>query len=201
MKTLEMGQQLPSSGNMYLRVKEKGDQITFRIAQNPVYTGKHFLPLADGKWDVFSCPRINEGTECETCEMYFKAKAEAKKLKDAGDKKATDADNEARKYSCAISFYFPVLNRDTEEMGILQVTQGVRNQINAKHEAGVKVFERDWTLMNTGKVGKERYFVDTIDSSEVKPLTEKEDIELTKALAFDLSTLNDGSSTADEIEE
>lgn len=202
MNTLDFGTNMPNSGNLYLRAKQKGDKLTFRIAQNPVYTGKHFTKLEDGKWDVISCPRINEGSECEFCELFFKFKAEAKKLKGVDDKKAKENEEQARNYSVAVSFYFPVLNRDTEEFGILQTTMGVRNKLNAQHEAGVKVLEKDWILLNTGSANPgERYMITPVDSADSKPLSDKEKAEFIKALAFDLGSLNEGGSTSDEIEE
>lgn len=201
MQTLNFGEQLPSSGNMYLRVKQKGDKITFRLAQNPAYVGKHFMTKPDGSWDVQGCPRINSQEECENCEAYFSGMAESKKLKETDAEAAKQIERDARKYSCAITFYFPVLNRDTEAFGVLQTTQGVRNKLNAQHEAGVDVFKKDWILMNTGSTNpNELYSLIPVDSADSKPLSEKETAEFEKAKEFDIMQINDGASQSDEIE-
>lgn len=205
MQSLSFGEQMPSTGGgNYLRVKGKGDQIKFRIGQPPVYTGKHFATVTgeDGRstWDVTSCPRINNNEECPTCEKFFALKAEAKKAKDAGDAKASDKlNNDARSYQVAVQFYFPVLNRDTQEFGILQTTQGVRNKINEHHESGVNVLEKDWVLRNTGSASpKDLYSIVAMDSKDTAPLTPKEDEEYLKAVAFDLNSINEGGNTSDE---
>lgn len=201
MKSINFGEQLPSSGNIFLKVKQKGDQIRFRIAQNPVYSGKHFLLKENGGWDIQSCPRVNDGEECDKCELYFKGMAEAKKLRDTDPEESKKIEKEARVYSCAITFYFPVLNRDTESFGILQTTQGVRNKINLQHEAGVDVFKKEWILRNTGSTNpNEIYSLVPVDSADVKQFSEKEALEFEKAKNFDLMQINDGSSQTDEIE-
>ncbi len=198
--TLAFGQNMKSSGNFYVRVKEKGDQIIFRIAQAPAYSGKHFQQKEQG-WDVTDCPRINNETECETCETYFQLMGEAKKIKDVDKTKYEKTVGEARRFNVAVAFYFPVLNRDTEEFAILQTTQGVRNKINEFHENGTKVFERDWILRNTGAVGKDRYSVAPVDSADSDPLTDKEKVELKKAQDFDIQSINEGGVNQDELEE
>lgn len=203
---LPFGEQMKStSGGNFLRVKQKGDTIKFRIAQAPVYSGKHFSPLVDKetgdkKWDVFPCPRINNGEECETCEQFFKLKAQAKKAKETDDLKLEkDLNTQARNYSVAIQFFFPVLDRGTQEFGILQTTKGVRDRINEAHESGVNVLDKDWVLRNTGSDSpKDLYSIVAMDSKDTPPLTPKEDEEYLKAIAFDLNTINDGGNTQDE---
>lgn len=204
MQTLSFDQDIPSRGNTYLRVKQKGDKIQFRLAKDPAFVGKHFIEKEAG-WDVLPCPRINSQDECEMCDMFFAAKAELKKLEELKD--PADADkikglkNEARKYGCSIAFYFPILNRDTGKMGILQTTGGVRNKIKAQHEAGVNVFEREWILRNTGSANPgEIYSLIPVDSADVHDFTEEEVVEYQKAKDFDMMKINDGSSQSDEIE-
>lgn len=204
MRPLGFGEELPSLGNMYLRVKQKGDQIQFRIAQSPVYSGKHFLSsFKDGKqnWDIQSCPRINEDGECALCSLFFQAKAEAKKIKDIDKEKAAQYEKEARAYACAITFYFPVLNRDTGKMGVLQTTAGVRKKLNDQHAAGIDVMAKDWILRNTGsEVPAEIYSLIPVDSADTKEFTEEEEAEFLKAQNYDLQQINDGATQTDEID-
>jgi hypothetical protein len=198
-QSLDFGQEIPKKGGRFFRVKEKGDSITFRIAKSPVFIGKHFIQNDTG-WDVIECQRISGGGECEWCELFFAAKAEEKEAKASGDvEREKGAKSEARKYSPATIFYFSVLNRDTEEMVILQTTSGVRNEINKQYENGVKLFERDLILRNTGSESpKDRYSLSVVDSSESKPLSEKETESLQKAKDFNLTTLESGNSVQDE---
>lgn len=200
-RLLEFGKELPKRGGTFLRVKQKGDSITFRLGQNPVYTGKHFATDEAGKWVVTECPRINLDEKCDTCEKYFEIMKDVKVAKEAGDKTKEEAlRKEARPLNVSIMFYFPILNRDTEEFGILQTTFGVRNEINKKYEDGVKIFDRDMILRNTGSESpRDRYSLTVVDSSDSKELTEKEKEALTKARDFDTSTINDGQSNSDEV--
>lgn len=184
---------------MYLRLKNKGDRTQFKIAQSPVYSGKHFMQ--DGaNWDVVECSRINSQEECITCENYFALMAESKKLKESDKKESERIANEARKSKVTVIFYFPILNRDTGEFAILQTTEGVRNRLNAKHEAGIDVMEKEWLLVNTGsEVPTERYSLDPVDSAEVKPLTPEEEAEFKKAQEYDITSINEGGNVSDEI--
>lgn len=197
---LPFGKEMPKRGGSFLRMKNKGDKIIFRIAQNPVFEGKHFMQT-DEKWDVHPCSRINENQECDLCELFFAAKQEAKDASLVKDKEKAEAcEKEARKYRVAVIFYFSILNRDTEEAVILQTTEGVRNQINAQFEAGVKVFDRDLVLKNTGSESpKDRYVIAVVDSSESKKLTTKEKKALKEAKEHDMNTINDGKSNRDEM--
>lgn len=197
---LGFGEERPQSKGKYFRVKEKGDTITFRIAQEPVYTGQHFFRNGDG-WDVPECPRINGGGDCEHCEKFFEAKALEKKAKEAKDSEAEkEASSIARHFSPSVTYYFPVLNRLTEEFVVLQTTEGVRNKINELFLAGTKVMERDLTLTNTGKEKKDKYAVAVVDSSDSKEFTDKEKEEFEKAKEYDTSSINTGKGAQDESE-
>lgn len=212
MNTLEFGQKRPNSGgSKFLRVKNQGDTIKFRIANNPVYTGKHFLKNDDGSFaSPIDCPRINSGEKCELCEKFFSIKADQKKAKEIGDAANEKLfGNEARKYSVAVMYYFPVLLRKTtmadwqDKVGkfvILQTTEGIRNRINEQYEAEVKIFQRDFVLKNTGSdIPKDYYAFSVVDSADTEELTPSEKEELKKAQEFDMSTINDGGNNADEV--
>lgn len=199
MQSISFGENIPSRGTTYLRVKQKGDQIRFRIVKDPSYEGKHFTQTETG-WNVTLCPRINNQEDCDLCELFFQKKAEAKKLKEVDSVKAKELEREARKYACSTIYYFPVLNRDTGLFGILQTTAGVRAKLNTQYEAGVAVFERDWILRNTGSTNpNEVYSLIPVDSADTKEFTPQEVVEYEKGLKFDFSSISD-NSTQDELE-
>lgn len=203
MKINPIGTPLPSSGGQFLRMKKAGDKVQFRIAQEPVFEGKHFTPIEGGKWKVTSCARINDGDQCELCEIFFAGMAEAKKYEEAENKeKATACKNSIPK-GCKPSYiyYFPILNRDTGKMAILQTTIGVKNRLDAEATNGVKVFDRDWVLSNTGKSKKDLYALSVVDSSETKEIEGEELAEFTKALNYDMMSIGSGSTVNDNIAE
>lgn len=195
-QSLKFGDKLPGSGNMFLRIKEKGDQVQFRIAQEPVYTGKHFIQDETG-WSVPECPRIANGEECDYCEKYFTLMGEIKKMK-AADKSLTDESPEikklktnARSFQTAIEFYFPILDRGDGKMKILQTTNGVRNKFNSQFEAGIDVLSTEWILRNTGSASPaERYMLAPVDSAKVQKFSPEEEEEFEKARTYDLSVIS-----------
>jgi hypothetical protein len=197
MRLQNWGEQLPNMGNFFASVKKKGDSITFRIAQPPVYTGKHFTQTDEG-WVVTECPRINnpENSEvCELCEQYFEIMKEAKVLKEKDSKKYEDLRKKARPYNVAIQYYFPILNRDTKQFQILRTTLGVRNKLDEQYQSGVSVMESDWILRNTGSDSpRDLYSIIRKDSSEVEPFDEKEIEEFQKAVYYDMLKISDNVS-------
>lgn len=197
MQRTEFGQDIPKSGGNFIRVKNTNDKVTFRLAQPPVHTGKHFLTDPEGKWNVIGCPRINEGETCEYCEDFFNLMKLAKEADAKGDKAAAEQlkkDARADGKQVAIQFFYPVLNRDTHTFGILQTTYGIKQDIDAKFNNGVKVTERDMVLTNTGKPGAARYALDVVDSADSAPLTPEEEAEYKKAQEYDMMKLSNGES-------
>lgn len=210
-QSLSFGQQLPGKTSNFLRLKGKGEKVQFKIAQEPVFDGKHFMQMSDPdtgevRWEVTECPRIASGDECNYCEQYFELMAMIKKFKAA---EKVDDDNaevkrmkqDARKYAVSIQFYFPILNRNDGKFAILQVTNGVRNKFNAQFENGVDVMNKEWILSNTGSASpQDRYALSLVDSADVKPLTPEEEEEFAKAKAYDLSQISQsgGSDDTDE---
>lgn len=210
-QSLSFGQHLPGKTSNFLRLKVKGEKVQFKIAQEPVYDGKHFMQLSDPetgevKWDVTECPRIASGEQCEKCEQYFELMSMIKKFKAA---ESVDDDHpevkrmkqDARKYAVSIQFYFPILNRNDGKFAILQVTNGVRNKFNAQFGNGIDVMNKEWILSNTGSSSPvERYSLSLVDSADVKPLTPEEEEEFAKAKAYDLSQIS-RSGGSDDLDE
>lgn len=206
-QSLAFGQKLPGTANQFLRLKEKGDQVQFRIAleegQDPVYTGKHFQTKEDGSWNVTDCVRIQDGGECELCEKFFEIKNLIKEFKaaenvDDKNPEVKRMENEARNYSVAIQFFFPILDRGDGKFKILQTTNGVRNQFNEKFESGIKIFEKEWILRNTGEPAGKKYSLAMVDSADVKKLSAEEEEEFKKAKAYDLSQISNSNGGDEE---
>lgn len=193
MPTANFGESVDFSASRFTKLKSKGDKIQFRILDAPFYDGKHFLKDGD-EWDVQPCPRINEGAECEYCEKFFKAHREAKKdgLSQDDTRKLTDP------WKPSISFYFPVLNRDTEKFEVFQTTKSVRDAIETEREMGTNVLTTDFVVLRTEKPGSGYYKVSTVDSSKTKDLSPKEVEEAEKGLEIGLEDYVHGKSVEED---
>ena len=200
-QSLSFGQSLPGSGSNFLRLKIKGEKVQFRIAQEPVYDGKHFIQLTDpdtkeAKWQVTECSRIASGEECAYCEQYFELMAHIKKFKlaegvDDEHPEVKRMKTEAGKNSVNIQWYFPILNRADGKFAILQTTNGVRNKFNAQFANGIDVMSKEWVLSNTGSPSPaERYSISLVDSADVKKFSPEEELEWEKARSYDLSQIS-----------
>jgi len=161
-------------GNRFFKLKSKGEKIHFRILAAPYIEGKHFIPGDGGKKEVVPCPRINESSECDNCSEYFKTIARVKKENGGKVPKEVADDLGNRGLRAAISVYYPIINRETEEFQIFDTRISVRNKIEQKVEIGVKVLESDFIVMRTEEPGANYYTLDKVDSSETRPLSGKE---------------------------
>lgn len=209
-QTADFNTRVQSSSNNFLRMKNTNDQVQFRIAQLPVYLGKHFLQLTDEqtgmvKWEVPECPRIASGDECQYCISFFKIKSKQKKLLAGRKKEALEGqekkdfdnlDKEARGFAPTIEHYFSILDRGDGKAKVLQTTDGVKNKFIAEAEAGTDIMDTEWILRNTGGVGVNKYLLKAVDSKNVKPFTPEEEEEWAKAGGYDLSSI--GQTGEDE---
>lgn len=156
------------SKSLFVSLKKKDESIRFRILAAPYYDGTHFLKNGDG-WDRIPCTRVNEGNPCGYCEQFFDI---LNAVKDKDDKKAMD---EARKaadpYGARVNFYYPIINRETQEFQIFKTKKSVRDAIEYKAKAGTKVLERDFVVTRTEMPGAGYYQTDVVDSADTKPLT------------------------------
>lgn len=175
MPYLKFGENLPSEGSKFTRLKNSGDKLKFRIIGDVFAEGNHFFN-EDGKWNIVPCARINDRDNCEHCKTFFKAmksipktedKEEYKKLADAMKKTVPGCEP-------SISYNFPIINRDTHEFTIFQATTGIRNKVEAEFALGTKILSVDFIAMNTGKKGKDRYALSRVDSKDTPDLTENE---------------------------
>lgn len=178
----DFGEDVNFSTSRFTKLKSKGDKVKFRVIGAPFYDGKHFLKDEAGDWDIRPCVRINEGSECEFCEKFFKAHAKVKKQNIEGKeaRKLTDP------WSASVSFYFPIINRDTGKFEVFQTTKGVRDGIEAEIELGTKVLDRDLVVLRTEVPGS-YYKLSVVDSADTKKLTKEEKAEAKKAKDTNLS--------------
>lgn len=176
MRTVNWGEKLPSQASGRVRLKSAGDKIIFRLLGKPVLEGSHFFSK-DGKWDIKPCLRINKDQHCEYCEKFFAAVKEMPHIDDQQKYKKEIEELKKRMpgFEASISYNFPVINRETQEMVIFQTTPGLRNKIDS--EAAIleeKIFNYDFVAKNTGKALKEKYALSRVDSADTTELTEKE---------------------------
>lgn len=186
----EYGTPFNTGTQQFISLKSKGDKIRFRLLGAPFVDGKHFSQNADDSWTITPCPRINDKQECEICKKYFSIIMPAKKT---GDKEALKtAQKDAKKYQVSVSFYFPVINRDTAEFAIFNSRSSVKSAIDAELAMGTKVLEVDWIVLRTEIPGK-YYTVKVVDSKDTPPLTEEELEEVEKYKKMDLSQIVSGT--------
>lgn len=183
MPSARIGDKISLDRKEFLELKSKGEKIKIRIANaDYYYEGKHFFQGKGGDWTVTPCLRVNEKLDCETCERYFELAEQVKDARNDGDeKKAKELDKEARKYRANISFYYPVLDRDTGLAGIFKTTLSTRLKLEEKQNDGVDILKFDFIVKRTEKPGSDYYSLDRVDSADTPDLTKEEKEELKKA--------------------
>lgn len=150
---------LPTSGGKYIRLKAKGDKIRFLIANTPHYETKHWI----SDRDTILCNKYNgqpKGSVCKYCDEYKEALAKA-----GEDKKKIEAANKLR---AGVTFYYPVLNLDTDEANIFQTAPSVHWTIVGYKEEGVDVFKCAWSVNRTEVAGN-YYEVRRLDPVKLTP--------------------------------
>lgn len=193
MPNAQMGSTLPiDSRGLFIDLKSKGESATVRFATAEFYyDGKHFnKDETTGKWVVTSCPRINEEAPCDMCDRFFELKKMAKDAKKAGSAENEEKfNNQARPFGAKMSFYYPVVDRETGTAKIFKTSLSVRLKLEDFLKAGVKILERDFTITRTERAGADYYTVIAVDSLDSKPFTEKENEQMAKAKAFVLTDI------------
>lgn len=156
-------------------LKNKGEKVTVRFLDAPFYDAKHFMKTPEG-WQVTECPRIMSEEFCENCDKFFHAAKELKKLKaqESSDKKLIkNLEEEKRLYKNTISFYYPVMKRDTEQFALFKTSLMVRIAVDEEFNNGIVVTENDYIVTRTEKPGS-YYSLTRLPEKDVKPFTEKE---------------------------
>ncbi len=192
MPTSTIGNKTSIDRKEFLELKSKGEKVTIRIANSDYYyEGKHFQE-SDGEWTVTNCSRINEEQTCDLCEQYFEINREIKEVKKAKDeKKVKELDKEARKVKANLSFYYPVLDRDTGLAAIFKTSLMVRLGLEEKKEDGVDILNSDFVVKRTEKPGS-YYTLTKVDSAEVVKFTKEEKEELEKAKKMNVGEIVGG---------
>jgi hypothetical protein len=139
------------SSNEVVKLAKKGDTITLRFADYPVYYGRHWLE--DEKTYV-PCARINSEdlnnpARCEYCNRYETGEVEMKGK---------------------VSFIFPALNKSTGAAVFFETSQMIWNELQNQESKGIKIFDYDWLIERTENMPK--YY--EILRLERDPLTTKE---------------------------
>ena len=178
---------LPSGGGKYLRLKAKGDKVKFLIANTPHFETKHWI----GDRESVLCDKYNgqgKTAVCGNCDTYKMMLAEA------GDNEAKL--KEANKLKPQVTFFYPVLDLNTNEPVIFQTSPSVHWTIVGYKEDGVDVFNCAWAVERTEEPGK-YYEVRRLDSIKLS----KEQLEaLEKAKQIVLSKGQVSTSIVDESE-
>lgn len=197
-------------GSKFLELKVKDQKFHIRFLGSAVYEGKHFFQLDGGKWEIVQCPRIMHDKECAHCEKFFEAKKQMKVMKDEfGEVDSMDAPHKAqfkgyeavaKKFGVTTVFYYPVLNRETEEAGILKCSTSIRWALDEEFSNGVRILDFDYIVKRTEVPGK-YYTLTRMDSATIKPFTEKENAEIDKALGWDLEDIVNGKKSSMELEQ
>lgn len=176
MPTVNIGERTAlDSSNKFIQLKAKDEKVKFRIINTSYsYDGKHFLKDEKGNWDIQYCPRIMENKTCPLCEKFSEAKRQAKELKNENKEVTKELENTIKTYNPKITFYYAILNRETQLAQILKTVLTFRLFIDNEREQGVDVLKYDYIIQRTEKPGN-YYAFTRIDSAMSKPLTEEEE--------------------------
>lgn len=190
MPTFNMGETLNiDKGNLFVKLKSKGDKIKFRLVKGGYYDGKHFIKNGDD-WTVSSCPRIMNQQSCVYCQKYSQIKAEALRVEDK--KERDDIMKEAQKFQVKMTFYYPIIDRETGLGKILKTTLSIRQELEAEFKDGIDVYEYDYVLTRTEESPSKYYKLTRLDSKQCKDLTDGEVLEMGKIGSMDLEEVITG---------
>lgn len=190
MPSFNMGDTLNiDKGNLFVKLKSAGDKIKFRLVKGGYYDGKHFIKNDNG-WTVSFCPRIMNQQPCPYCEKYQQIKAEALRIEDK--KQREEVMKEAQKFQVKMTFYYPIIDRETGLGKILKTTLGVRQELEAEFNDGIDVYEYDYVLTRTEESPAKYYKLTRMDSKQCKDLTDSEVLEQGKIGSMNLEELITG---------
>lgn len=212
MPKVEFGQKTHFDGGgktEYLELTVKDQKFHVRFLGAAIYDGKHFFQDEAGRWEVPYCARIMKKEPCEYCEKFFDAKRKMKEMRSElgevdqmqGKDKAVYKELEAtaKRYGVTTTFYYPVLNRETQEAGLLKCAPSIRWMLDEEHSNGIAILDFDYIVKRTEIPGK-YYTLMRMDSAAVKPLTEKEQSEVGRASEWDLDSMVYGKQSSFDLE-
>lgn len=172
-----------------LKLKAKGQSVTFRIVKDNYYfEGLHFSKGDDGKFKVSHCPRVETDEYCEECQLFF-------------DAKKNNDEQGIREHKVTINVYYMILDRQDSTVKLLQVTSGTKKKIDQYlitwKQAGKTARDFDLKLTRTENPGADYYQLTQIDSSLSPKLTEAEAEAIVDAEDIDLASFMQGDSIDD----
>lgn len=193
MPVAEIGQRIEGVDRRtpMLELKSKNETAHIRFIQaSYAWDAKHFIKdKVTHKYTVTPCDRLLFQSPCVNCEIMFDLIKGAKSdgsLNEASLKKEIE---EIRKeYAPASSFYYPVLNRETQEVILLKTTLSVRLRIDEENEKR-DITKYDYLITRTEDPGKSYYTVERVDSEETSPISEKESAEISLVKSWNLQAL------------
>ena len=202
MPNFNMGETLDiDRGGLFVKLKSKGDKVKFRLIKGGYYDGKHFIKNGDD-WIISYCPRIMNKLSCDYCEKCFNIIAEAKLLQDKNEKEKMM--KEARKFQSKITFYYPIIDRDSGKGKVLKTTMSVRLDLEAEFNEGIDVYEYDYVLTRTEESPAKYYKLTRLDSKDCIDLSPEEVEEMGKLGSMDLAKLcgaKESSETFGKVED
>lgn len=181
--------------SLFFRLKNVGDKARIRILGKPFVEGKHFVEEG-GRWTVSSCGLINNNEPCVRCEQYRFAMAERKR--------GTKEEDVQKKYPLAskasIIVYYPALHRDACRFVIFQTTMSVRNAIVSQAALGTNIYQCDFIILRSAKIGPNSYMVTKADSQDTPPLSEEEIEEIKKSKTVKIHEVIPSSNKDESID-
>ena len=164
---------LPKGESKYIKLRNKGDFILFRIAGTPVYETDHWVDR-----NKFPCDKYNSldnDAPCHYCDDYLDAVAN-------GDKKTV------RELRPVTTFKYPVLDRTSGKAGIYEFTaKSIHYGIDGYAKMGIDVFGCDWRVdrlkQTVDEAGPEFWSLKRLGDGV---LSKEEKAELKRASEFEL---------------
>ncbi len=148
--------------SQFVQLKTKGEKIKFRIADKPFYIGRHWI----SERETVNCPRVNTGDKEAPCQWCEKA--------EAGEE---NPNHRSGSYRATLQFYYPIINRQTQEAQLFQTASQVHFQVKQAADAGINVYQSDWQVTRNEGSPATYYGVVRLDQT---PLTADEKKEATK---------------------
>ena len=188
MPAIEFGQELnlPKGESKYLKLRNKGDYIVFRIAGTPVYETDHWINREKVSCDKYNS--LDNDAPCHYCDEYEAAVS-------ADDKQAI------RDLKPVTTFMYPILDRTSGKAGIYQFTaKSIHYGIDGYSKMGIDVFGCDWRVdrnkQTVDEAGPEFWSLKRLGEGV---LSKEEKAELKRANEFELEGKQSESVVSDEV--
>lgn len=176
---------LPSGGSKFVKLTKKGEKITFRLAATPKYHTRHWIEKKPILCDKYASE--DKKAPCAYCEQLARFV----------DKKDEGSKQKVKELSPVTTFYYPILNLDTDKPAVFQFTaKSIHFTIKRYADQGVDVFDTNWLVERTEEQGN--YY--PVLNLGGKPLSEeqKEALEVAKNINLDASESSSVSIGNDE---